>query len=202
MACAVSKCFCLAADIRTARLTLRPPRGEGPALVALLNDWELIKNTAALPFPFTTRDADEWLAQDEEQMACDRILLRKAVALSDSDALIGAVDLFERDNEACLAYWIGRAHWGQGYATEAAGAFLTHAFATTKIDNIRAGIFIENAASARVLEKLGFTVRGEFDIDAPERGGKRRVRRYDRARTPADPPPAVTRLGAQSGQEG
>jgi RimJ/RimL family protein N-acetyltransferase len=174
--------------IRTPRLSLRPPRGEGPALVALLNDWELIKNTAALPFPFTERDAVDWLAQDEEQLACDRILLRKAVALAESDTLIGAVDLFERDREACIAYWIGRAHWGQGYATEAAGAFIDHVFATTAIDNLRAGIFIENAASARVLDKLGFQVRGEFDIDAPDRGGARRVRRYDLART--TPPPS------------
>ncbi len=193
----------MAAEIRTPRLILRPPRGEGPALVALLNDWEMIKDTAALPFPFTQRDADEWLAQDEDQMACDRILLRKAVALGESDVLIGAVDLFERDGEACLAYWIGRHHWGNGYATEAARAFLAHVFATTKIDNMRAGIFVENVASARVLEKLGFQVRGEFDIDAPERGGPRRVRRYDRARAASDPPrPAVTKLGGQSGYEG
>jgi RimJ/RimL family protein N-acetyltransferase len=192
-----------AGAIRTTRLILRPPRGEGPALVALLNDWELIKNTAALPFPFTARDANDWLAQDEEQMACDRILLRKAIAVADSDTLIGAVDLFERDGEACIAYWIGRQHWGQGYATEAARAFVAHVFASTKFDNLRAGTFVENAASARVLEKLGFVERGEFDIDAPERGGRRRVRRYHRARTPADPPaPAVTRLGAQSGYEG
>lgn len=182
---------------------MRPPRGEGPALVALLNDWELIKNTAALPFPFTERDADEWLAQDEDQMACDRILLRKAVALANGGPLIGAVDLFERDGEACVAYWIGRSYWGKGYATEAARALLTHVFATTRIDHVRAGIFVENAASARVLEKLGFQVRGEFDIDAPERGGPRRVRRYDRARTASDPlPPAVTKLGGQSGYEG
>lgn len=188
---------------RTPRLTLRPPRGEGPALVALLNDWEMIQHTAALPFPFTDRDADEWLAQDEDQLASDRILLRKAVALAESDALIGAVDLFERDREACVAYWIGRQYWGNGYATEAAAAFLTHVFATTKIDNVRAGIFVENVASARVLEKLGFQVRGEFEIDAPERGGRRRVRRYDRARTASDPPqPAVAKLGGQSGYEG
>ncbi len=172
----------MAADIRTARLTLRPPRGEGPALVALLNDWELIKNTAALPFPFTVADADEWLAQDPDQMACDRVLSRKAIEVTESATLIGAIDLFERNGEACIAYWIGRPFWGNGYATEAARAFIAHVFATKAIDNLRAGLFVENAASVRVLEKLGFQVRGEFDIDAPERGGNRRVRRYDLAR--------------------
>jgi RimJ/RimL family protein N-acetyltransferase len=48
-----------------------------------------------------------------------------------------------------------RAAWGQGYATEAAGAVLRHAFETVGLDAIIADINPANAASLRVARKIG-----------------------------------------------
>ena len=46
---------------------------------------------------------------------------------------------------------------GRGLATEAGRAFVDHGFATLGLRKIHAGMNAKNAASIRVIEKLGFT---------------------------------------------
>lgn len=50
---------------------------------------------------------------------------------------------------------------GQGYATEATRAFLQNAIEVFALDEVSAGTFMDNPASQRVLEKLGFVRVGE-----------------------------------------
>lgn len=50
--------------------------------------------------------------------------------------------------------------WHNGYATEAAAAFLAETYQMTDIDRVQACTHPENSASIRVLEKLGFTLTG------------------------------------------
>jgi RimJ/RimL family protein N-acetyltransferase len=47
-------------------------------------------------------------------------------------------------------------YWGNGFATEAAQAVITHAFATARAVTLVAGHHPENQDSRRVLERLGF----------------------------------------------
>ena len=60
--------------------------------------------------------------------------------------------------EAAWAYRY-EAH-GHGYATEAASAFLDWGWRTLDVSSVISMIHPDNAASARVAERLGFTVRG------------------------------------------
>ena len=62
----------------------------------------------------------------------------------------------EGTDDVELGYYLGRAAWGQGYATEAARACLDYGFETIKLPRIVATVRLENAASRHVLEKLGF----------------------------------------------
>lgn len=55
-----------------------------------------------------------------------------------------------------LYYLIGRDHWGNGYATEAASALLAYAFDMFGLDRVYAKADPRNAASLRVFEKLGY----------------------------------------------
>ena len=50
--------------------------------------------------------------------------------------------------------------WGQGLAAEAVGAAIDHVFATRDIDTQTADVDPENAASIRLLERLGFIRTG------------------------------------------
>ena len=59
-----------------------------------------------------------------------------------------------------LGYWLGEPFWGQGLATEAAGALLEHAFAGYPVERVQAHHFEGNTASGRVLEKIGMQFEG------------------------------------------
>lgn len=63
-----------------------------------------------------------------------------------------------------IGYGINPAYWGHGYATEAVGALVAFLQAQASVRTIIAETRTDNAASIRVLEKLGFVRDGErFD---------------------------------------
>jgi ribosomal-protein-alanine N-acetyltransferase len=66
---------------------------------------------------------------------------------------------------ASLGYCLDNAAWGHGYATEAAGALLRWAFDVLDLNRVQAETDTRNAASARVLGKLGFVREGMLRED-------------------------------------
>jgi RimJ/RimL family protein N-acetyltransferase len=71
--------------------------------------------------------------------------------------IVGNVLTFVPDGERVVGYWIGRAFWGRGIATEALAAFLQ--MVTER--PLRATVAPGNPASVRVLEKNGFRLLRE-----------------------------------------
>lgn len=79
------------------------------------------------------------------------------------DTYIGRTGLYpfrdERDEivpgEAWLAYYIARPYWRQGFAREAAAAFIEHGFRSLGMHRIHGGASPDNVASLRILEGLG-----------------------------------------------
>jgi RimJ/RimL family protein N-acetyltransferase len=61
-----------------------------------------------------------------------------------------------------LGYWIARRHWGRGFATEAGRAVLETARHSLRLKRLGASHFLDNPASGRVLEKLGFKPTGRI----------------------------------------
>jgi RimJ/RimL family protein N-acetyltransferase len=77
-----------------------------------------------------------------------------------------------------IGWWLARRWWGQGLATEAARTALRHAFESTGLERIISIARPENTASRRIIEKLGLTLKCEFENE-----GLRLVRyAMDRAR--------------------
>jgi RimJ/RimL family protein N-acetyltransferase len=75
------------------------------------------------------------------------------------EGLIGVIGAHRRSEDGFeMGYWFGRPYWGQGFATEAATAFVTEA---GKLGDLQAGHFVDNPASGRVLTKVGFAYTGE-----------------------------------------
>ena len=75
---------------------------------------------------------------------------------------VGGVGLFPlswEGPEIELAYHVVPSAWGRGYATEAAGALLTAAWEVC-LDHVVAVAMPGNAASRRVMEKLGMSLEG------------------------------------------
>jgi len=89
-----------------------------------------------------------------------------AVVLRASGETIGFCGLVHPGGQvACeLKYAFGRAHWGQGYATEAAAALLAHGAASFGVKAAIATTAPENLASHRVLLKAGMQ-RAELRTD-------------------------------------
>jgi [ribosomal protein S5]-alanine N-acetyltransferase len=61
-------------------------------------------------------------------------------------------------DEAVLAFYLARAFWGRGLATEAGRTFVNFGFGELGLKRIVTAVDTRNAASVRVLEKLGFAV--------------------------------------------
>ena len=59
-----------------------------------------------------------------------------------------------------LGYWLGRERWGRGIAGAAIRAVLPLAMQHFRLHRVHAGVYSNNPASMRVLEKCGFEREG------------------------------------------
>ena len=145
-------------DITTERLRIEPFTGtEAAELSSLMNDAEIASMMATIPHPFTEPQAAAWLAERPFQHSMDSGFGAKISLYNGT--LIGFVGI--GGEPVNTAYALGRAHWGQGYATEAMRGFLDHTIQTFGLKEITAGVMFDNPASQRVLDKLGFDKVGE-----------------------------------------
>jgi 8-oxo-dGTP diphosphatase len=161
----------------TDRLVLRPlERADRDAMVALLNDWEVVRYTARVPYPYTQDHAEAWLAELEVNRAAGSEIVL-AVTDRASAAFLGVVGLeVDRDRrEGVLGLWLGRRYWGRGLATEAVDAALGLAFDELGLAVVRASHLPENTASGRVQDKVGLEATGRGIEPFPARGGDREV---------------------------
>jgi RimJ/RimL family protein N-acetyltransferase len=145
----------------TPRLVLSAldPRYAAP-LFELLNDWDVVRMLAEVPWPLGYVDVETFLRRDP--VGTDAFVI-----LGDVGPI--GVASFKRPGSGepprtmpRLGYWIGRRHWGLGYGTEAVGALVDHAFKNDPGERIGAGVFHDNPASRRLLEGLGFSEVGRY----------------------------------------
>lgn len=119
---------------------------DNPRIAASMRD--------AFPSPYTRDDSERFIR----------------MATSGSPNLFLAIDL---DGEAVggigihplgdihrgsaeIGYWLSESCWGQGIVTDAVSSLVPVAFEEFEIVRLQAGIFSNNPASMRVLEKCGF----------------------------------------------
>ena len=147
---------------RTPRLLLRPGwADDAPALAEAIADLAIVRNLATAPWPYTLRDAEAFLASPRDPVLPSLLIFERTDA---APRLVGACGLGRRPSGLVeLGYWIARPFWNRGYATEA-GTALVDIARTLRLEQLEASHFLDNPASARVLEKLGFEPVG---ITAP-----------------------------------
>jgi len=155
--------------LQTGRLLLRPPRAADIShFVPLLKDFDVAKNLSRVPYPYTEDDASAFIVSAAHGWTSGEDLafaiLRKAPA-----AYIGTCGVHPARGWE-FGYWLGKAYWGQGYATEAAGRLIAFAFDELGAPQLSAGWFHDNPASGRVLAKLGCVPDGEDERSCLSRG--------------------------------
>jgi len=136
------------------RVRLRPFALEDvPAVLAYASDPEVTRHL-------------EWDAYDDPKTAMAFIRsthagiawIARAIVLRADEHVIGGADLrvvSTRDRRAELGYGLARSHWGQGYATEAAGLLLRFGFE-------RLGLVRVDDRSVQTLERLGMRREGRL----------------------------------------
>lgn len=150
---------------RSERLFLRPAWPEDcEELIALITEEAVMRDVAAMQWPYTVEDARGFIARPPE-----RLLPHFFITLPTADGArpIGSIGLGKNGDDVQIGFWIGHRHWRQGYATEATRAVLCLARAIGH-RRIVATHFADNVATTRVLEKAGFVRTGETRLnDAP-----------------------------------
>ncbi len=143
--------------LETERLTLRRPTlADVKAIAQLADDRRIAENTRRLPHPYRQDHAVAFVRAMADGAG------ETAFLIENNHAPIGMVGLDWRDEKdsAELGYWLGVAHWGQGFGTEAARAVIDFFFEEHEPDQLYAGARVTNPASRNVLEKCGFQWSG------------------------------------------
>jgi RimJ/RimL family protein N-acetyltransferase len=107
----------------------------------------------------------------DQQQQQPRTKFQLAITLKSTAQLIGNCgirlgepSMFQgsEPHEANIGYELSPAHWGQGYATEAARAMVNFGFTELHVHRIEAWSIADNVGSAHVLEKLGMRLEGRL----------------------------------------
>jgi RimJ/RimL family protein N-acetyltransferase len=139
---------------RTPRLLLRPGFPEdAPALATAIADEAIARNLVVVPWPYSLRDAEAFLASPRDPVLPSFLIYERT---DGPPQLVGSCGLGRRPSGAVeMGYWISRPYWGRGIATEACRALIEIA-RTLGLAQLEGSHFVDNPASGRVLEKLGF----------------------------------------------
>ncbi|KAI1483828.1 acyl-CoA N-acyltransferase [Daldinia eschscholtzii] len=119
---------------------------------------QYMRNT--FPHPYTLESANYWI-----NLSIDASPMVNFGIFTPGGAFVGGIGLIPHQDIEYrtweVGYWIGKDYWGRGIATSALKAFSAWAFgAFPELLRIEAGVFSENIASQRVLERVGYTREG------------------------------------------
>lgn len=160
----------MASEIRTERLLLRAWREEDlPAFAALNADPEVME---FLPKLLTRAESDAMAARIRDHFARRGFGFWgvEVPGVADFVGFVGlAVPSFEAHFTPCveIGWRLARAHWGQGYATEAARGALGFGFRELGLAEVVAFTVPANRRSRAVMERLGMARSSEDDFEHP-----------------------------------
>ena len=159
-------------ELKTPRTLIRPWQlGDEAALVQHANNRNVWRNLRdVFPHPYTQQDAQEWIqrASTAEPITSFAIVIDGVAA--------GGIGFIPRGDvhrhTVGLGYWLGEEYWGRGLMTEAVCAITGYAFQNAEVHRLYACVYAWNPASARVLEKAGYTLEGRMRQHATKDGEK------------------------------
>lgn len=143
--------------LRTPRLLLRTFRAGDLPLYAALNADPRVAEW--LGGPLSRADSDGIAEWAQERWAADRLGLLAVERRSDGSFLgmCGLHRLRDRPDDVEIGWRLAYEHWGQGYATEAAQAWLAYGFRTLGLPRVISVTDEPNVRSLAVMRRLGLT---------------------------------------------
>ena len=142
---------------------------DAASLAQYANNRRIWRNLRDLfPHPYSVADAQQFIARIHSQP-------RETVFAIEVDSqAVGSIGVrLKEDIERVtgeLGYWLGEPFWGRGLMTGAVRAFTEYALRAFDLQRLEAWVYEWNPASARVLEKAGYTLEGTLRRSAIKDG--------------------------------
>jgi RimJ/RimL family protein N-acetyltransferase len=139
---------------------------DAEAMFELDSDPDVVKYLGVKPL--THVDQTRQLIDSIRQQYLENGIGRWAVILKETNAFIGWAglkfipEINDRKNVYDLGYRFLKRHWGKGYGSESAKAFIDFGFNEMQLPRISAYIDVENVASQKILEKCGMKFTNTF----------------------------------------
>jgi ribosomal-protein-alanine N-acetyltransferase len=144
------------------RCTVRPWRlDDAQSVASHANNRKIWLGVRDLfPHPYTIQDAHEFLQQATSEQPEMKFCIEIEGTAGGGIGVHPGHDVYR--HTATVGYWLGEQFWGRGIMTEAVTAVTYFCFDYFPLRRISAEVFANNPASARVLEKAGFTFEGRL----------------------------------------
>lgn len=144
---------------------------DASSLAAALSNKNILNNLRdGLPYPYTEKDAEEYIDFILNSNPNDTF----AYSIDVDGRAVGSIGAFRQRNihfrTAELGYYLSEEYWGRGIMTIAVKQICEKLFSETDILRIFAEPFENNAGSRRVLEKAGFQLEGILKNNAFKNG--------------------------------
>ncbi len=147
---------------------LRPAvHADAAGLLVHYNDFEVVRWLARPSWPPNLERLQDYILRAMDAQASGKMIYFAIVLAGEP---VGAVTWDIADHRSHMGFWLGRALWGKGYMSEAAGAVCNAVFALSDERAIFSGAFDGNAASLGVQKKLGFIETGRSTHYCTPRG--------------------------------
>ncbi len=129
------------------------------SFVKLLNNENVTKWLLVIPFPYTVKDAEDFIQRCAEYRNTGQDYL---FAIENDGVHIGGIGIHLKGShhKGELGYWLGEQYWHKGYMTQAISKMSDFAFNKLNLKRLYAGIFENNIASEKLLLKCGFEYEG------------------------------------------
>ncbi len=157
-------------EMRCATCLLRPlVAADAPSLARHAADDDVWRNLRdRFPHPYTLRDAESYIASVSARPRQTSFGIVVDGEAAGTVTLMPGEDIARRTSE--IGYWLGRGFRGRGVVTDAVQAATGYAFGELGMHRVFAVPFAHNAASSRVLEKVGYVLEGRMRRSAVKAG--------------------------------
>lgn len=134
--------------------------------------YEYASDQETTRFVFDTHQSLEGTKENIARYFMASPLGKYAIVLKENHKMIGTIELRveETHKKAELGYTLSKDHWNKGYTTEAGKLVLRLGFEMLELERIFAFYDERNAASGKVIEKLGMTYEGTFRHNRMSKG--------------------------------
>jgi len=139
-------------------------RSDAASIQHHANDPLVAQYLPFMPHPYSLRDARLWI-NTTHRLARTDIGYHFGIEDRASREIVGCIGLKNvnrHDLNAELGYWVSRAFWRNGFATEAVRLMQGFVFGQLKLRRLYAIVLEANTGSVKLLEKTGFVREGTW----------------------------------------